>query len=195
MSDFHPVRYEAMVSAIDACHRIDEVKSLHDKARAMEVYAAQAMNTEAERKACEIRIRAERRAGELMLELRRNKSSGVPATVAGTSEYAQALESAGVKERTAQRWQNLAAVPKEQFEAALSGEEKPATRAIIKKANGANGAMSPDALWFWGRLRDIERMELWKWTPDDLLGEMTDTMVADVGRVLPLVKEWIEGFK
>ncbi|HMF63000.1 MAG TPA: hypothetical protein VK608_02845, partial [Edaphobacter sp.] len=55
------VKYDAMVLAIEACERIDEVKSIIDKARALEVYAAQAMNTEAEAKAARIRIRAERK--------------------------------------------------------------------------------------------------------------------------------------
>jgi hypothetical protein len=34
--------------------------------------AAQALNMEAERKACEIRLRAERRAGELLKEMKRD---------------------------------------------------------------------------------------------------------------------------
>jgi len=45
------------------------------QARALEVYAAQALNTDAERKACEIRLRAERRAGELLKEMEENVGS------------------------------------------------------------------------------------------------------------------------
>lgn len=84
-----------MCRAIAECHSVDEVKDLHDKARALEIYAKQAMNVEAERKATEIRLRAERRAGELMAALRRippqkanpNGRSGneSPATTAGDS--------------------------------------------------------------------------------------------------------------
>src|SRR5262245_9154556 len=66
------VRYDAMVHAIAECHRLDEVKDLHDKALALQLYAKQAKNVEAERKACEIRLRAERRAGELMAMLERS---------------------------------------------------------------------------------------------------------------------------
>ena len=40
-------------------------KDIRDKARAIEVYARQARNVEAERRACEIRLRAERRCGQL----------------------------------------------------------------------------------------------------------------------------------
>ena len=38
---------------------VDEVKEIHDRMRAIEIYAKQAMNTDAERKATDIRIRAE----------------------------------------------------------------------------------------------------------------------------------------
>src|SRR5260363_134205 len=65
------VRYEAMCKAIAEYHRVDEVKELRDKARALEVYAQQARNTEAEDKAREIRNRAQRRMGELLRELPR----------------------------------------------------------------------------------------------------------------------------
>jgi hypothetical protein len=71
------VRYDAMILAIEACHSIDEVKDIRDKARAIEVYAAQALNRDAERKAAEVRIRAERKTGELLKE---TKASGDRAT-------------------------------------------------------------------------------------------------------------------
>jgi hypothetical protein len=54
-----------MCRAIEAAYKVDEVKDIRDQAIALEVYARQAHNTEAERKACEIRLRAERKAGAL----------------------------------------------------------------------------------------------------------------------------------
>jgi hypothetical protein len=62
------VRYDAMCSAITAAYSVDEVKDIRDKARAIEVYARQAKNVEAERQACEIRLRAERKAAQLKRE-------------------------------------------------------------------------------------------------------------------------------
>jgi hypothetical protein len=59
MAELGLQKYDAMCHAIAECFSVDEAKELRDKARALEVYAAQAMNTEAERKAAEIRIRAE----------------------------------------------------------------------------------------------------------------------------------------
>jgi hypothetical protein len=62
------IRYDAMCRAIAVAYAVDEVKDIRDKALALERYAAQARNTEAERQACEIRLRAERRAGQLLKE-------------------------------------------------------------------------------------------------------------------------------
>jgi hypothetical protein len=75
------VRYDQMCNAIAECSRVDEAKEIRDQAKALEVYAAQANNTEAERKACEIRIRAERRAGQLLKAA--NSAPGVREAPAG----------------------------------------------------------------------------------------------------------------
>lgn len=65
------VRYDAMVRAISECERVDEAKEIRDKAIALEAYYRQARNLEAERKAANVRLRAERRAGELLKALAR----------------------------------------------------------------------------------------------------------------------------
>jgi len=100
-------KYDAMLSAITTCHRVDEVKEIHDKALALECYARQAMNIEAERQAAEIRIRAERHAGRLMRDLQRKPGQRTDRTSrngVGKSSYRETLEKTGLDERTAQRW-------------------------------------------------------------------------------------------
>ncbi len=67
------VRYEAMCSAIAECHRVDEVKEIRDRAVAFQVYAKQALNVEAERQAAKVRVRAERRAGEMLKEMKKKR--------------------------------------------------------------------------------------------------------------------------
>jgi hypothetical protein len=116
------ILYDKMVAAIDACHRVDEVKEIRDKAAALELYCRQAKDYENERKAARIRIRAERKAGELLAELERGK--GYPGGASQPrSEYRRAYEEAGASHYQARRWQDLAAVPEKYFEEALASRD------------------------------------------------------------------------
>ena len=151
--DYALIRYDAIVLAIAECHQVDEVKDLRDKAMALEMYYKQARNTEAERKAADICLRAERRAGELLSDLARAtpqtavKSS---ATVAGDTAYREALEKSNIHPRTATRYQQLANIPAEDFEKALADPaSKPTTRGLIREIRNQEPHIDPDALWLW----------------------------------------------
>ncbi|MFZ0731188.1 MAG: YifB family Mg chelatase-like AAA ATPase [Candidatus Sulfotelmatobacter sp.] len=103
------VRYDAARKAIAAAHRVDEVKQIRDKAEAVRVYAKQARDLEMQNMAAEIRLRAERRAGQLLVEMRRTgqrqaKDRGRPTKLSGISTLPQL----GLTRDQSSKWQQLA---------------------------------------------------------------------------------------
>ena len=190
-----------MVYAIAECHQYDEVKDIRDKAAALETYARQARNTEAERKAADVRLRAERRAGELLKELARGEGAREPGTNRGAtpsngatpSPYAAALEATGTSRQTAARYQALAEIPQETFDAHLADPvRKPTTNAIIAKARDPQPKIDNNALWLWGRARDFERNGYVDADPITILESMTETMRADLRRILPSMIDFFQ---
>jgi hypothetical protein len=189
------VRYDAMCRAIAEAYEVDEVKDIRDKALALEIYARQAKNVDAERDACEIRLRAERRAGQLLKEMEKAKG-GRPAKTASTAEGVSTLADRGVSEGQSHRWQKLADVPEDQFEAALGGSAKPTTGGILASVLAEKEPKRDErALWLWGRLKDFERDGLLDLDPNDLVEMMSDHMKGTVRRLAPLVAAWLDGVR
>jgi hypothetical protein len=192
------IKYDSMCRAIAEAYEVDEVKDIRDKSLALEAYFKQAKNTDAERKACEIRLRAERKAGEL---LKRMEANGERQGRGGdrrseSKSPAGTLNDLGISKKQSAKWQQLADIPEADFEAALADPKKPSTSSIVNAAERAKKApMSPNALWLWGRLRDFEREGLLAAHPDDLLAEMTEAMQADVRRLASVVADWLSGIE
>jgi hypothetical protein len=116
------VRYDAARKAIAAAHRVDEVKQIRDKAEAVRVYAKQARDLEMQNMAAEIRLRAERRAGQLLVEMRETgqrqaKDRGRPTKLSATSTLPQL----GLTRDQSSKWQQLAGrIDEATFERALT---------------------------------------------------------------------------
>lgn len=120
------VRYEAARTALAECQRIDEVKDIRDKAEAMAAYARQAKDTELIQYATEIKVRAERRAGEMLKEAgERGERVTYRDARWGESESQDAtrkptLADIGVTKDQSARWQSLAGMSDEHFETAVA---------------------------------------------------------------------------
>jgi hypothetical protein len=196
------IRYDAMCLAIAECHRVDEVKDIRDRARAFEVYAKQALNLDAERKAAEIRIRAERKAGVLLKEM---KDTGQRQKPGGDRKKSKSrdttLKDLGITRDQSSKWQQLADIPAEEFEAEMSKPGPPiSTEGLLNSRTLAANPMpriDPQALRAWGRIKDFERAECGTLLESDLFGlfqGMTEPMKDDLIRLAPVLIEWLEGF-
>ena len=246
------VRYDAMVQAIVECHKVDDLKEIHNKALALELYARQAKNIDAERKAIEVRIRAERRVGQLLSEMKRTtpqesgkqggeaRSRSLPEGMTlnaakpppghppfkpiAKSEYALGIEAAGVSPKTAHNWQQLAKVPQDKFDAAISGTalQRPSSAQILRdhKLDASTDPSSrlystkiieqddgtvvevevkpprvlPGMLDLWGRLREMERITTGQ-SASRLADSATESMLDDLRRITPALIDWLQSLE
>lgn len=113
----------ALRSAVTQLTSLPDAKALRDKAVAIEIYAKQAkLAGGIERQAAEIKLRAERRIGELLRGTVRR----------GGAKSQRATLPAGISKTQSSRWQLLARLPAAEFETALA--KRPSTAAILKVA-------------------------------------------------------------
>ena len=138
------VRYDAACKALAAARNIDEVKSIRDKAVAIEAYARQCKNKDMEADAFEIRKRAERRLYEVKEE--KPKAKGTRGTgrpkIGGLSKKPPkgeaTLADLGVDKNLLARINVAGQMPEAEFEAMVAkGRDevkKSAERAAESKA-------------------------------------------------------------
>lgn len=163
------VKYDAACRAIAEARAVDEVKDIRDKATALAAYGRVAKNKELELDAAEIRIRAERRLGEIMAmqresgELARPPGSNQHKKVDRVIEKPEAnpptLADVGIDKNLADRARKLAAVASEDFERTLSehrDEQKAVTARTFQKLEDA----APP-------IKTIRLMEAWTAAAED----------------------------
>ena len=73
-------------------------------------------------------------AGAMSAALEKHTSSGVPDSVSGTSQYAEAIDLSEITERTAQRWQQQAKIVEKVFEAFVGPGRLAPLRERVEKA-------------------------------------------------------------
>ena len=141
------MKYDAACQALAAASRVDEAKDIRDRAEAVRVYAKQAKNLDLERQATEIRLRAERRTGELLKESAENgqretrggdrKSPANPKSKSQNGTLIPKLVDLGISKRQSSDWQKMAAIPAPDFEtrvkAVVETQGKATTATILKE--------------------------------------------------------------
>jgi hypothetical protein len=119
------VKYDAACRALAEAKAVDEAKHIRGIAEMMRAYAKQAKNKQLEVDAAEIRFRAERRVGELMQAQRETVGLAKGTLRRGSDmdprEDKPTLAEAGIDKHLADRARKMAAVPRDEFEAEVSG--------------------------------------------------------------------------
>jgi hypothetical protein len=120
-------RYEQACRAVAEARTVDEVREIAANADALRAYAKQAKNRQLELDAAEIRIRAERRLGEIMAAQRDtvgvNKGGGDHRVERKPGDPATLAE-AGIDKNLAHRARALAGMVSERFEALLDDKRQ-----------------------------------------------------------------------
>jgi len=112
------VKLDEAKRALAEASTLQEIKDIRDKAEAIKAYVkAAGYSLEMQNQAAETKLRAERKGGELLKEMEKNKG-GQPSEknrahhVPGTPT----LKDLGIHRLQSQRWQQIADLPEESFE-------------------------------------------------------------------------------
>jgi hypothetical protein len=132
--------YDAACKALAEARAVDEVQGIRAEAEAVRAYAKQAKNRQMELDAAEIRIRAERRLGELMAAQGETVGRAAGAKGIGTSagynstrtlDSPPTLTEAGIDKNLAHRARTYAAVPEAKFEKLLKDKRRRASVRVV----------------------------------------------------------------
>lgn len=133
-------RYDAACKALAEAKAVDDVLDVRAQADAVRAYAKQAKNRQMEVDAAEIRIRAERRLGELLAAQAETVGKAAGARGIGTSagydltrtqDAPPTLAEAGIDKNLAHRARTYAAVPEERFEKLLTTKRQRDNRRVV----------------------------------------------------------------
>ncbi|MDR3638209.1 MAG: DNA N-6-adenine-methyltransferase [Isosphaeraceae bacterium] len=127
---------------------LEDVRLVRDLAEALRTYArAHDLGVEAMNYATEIKLRAERKAGELLITMavrgeRRTSDDGLSEQVSGGATPARSLTDLGISRDQSADWQAIASLPEPAFEAYIAEAKKAGmltSAALVKQARLAKG--------------------------------------------------------
>ncbi|UFX41817.1 hypothetical protein HAP47_0021165 [Bradyrhizobium sp. 41S5] len=141
------VRYEAARKALAEAVAVDEVQEIRSQAEAMRHYARQAKDRDLEIQAAQLRFRAERRLGEMIVAQKetvglntgsRGQLRGRNVSGSSVSEQPEddrpTLAEAGIDRKLSSKAQRLAAMPAAEFEAALDRHQEEMRAGVARVA-------------------------------------------------------------
>lgn len=115
MTETGLVRLEGARRALAEAKTLDEIKEIRDQAEAVRQYVkAAGYGLEMQNDAAEVKLRAERRAGELLAEI--NKHPGAATRLHDATSLPPTLDDLGIEKTQSHRWQQIARVPEPEFE-------------------------------------------------------------------------------
>jgi phage N-6-adenine-methyltransferase len=131
--------------ALTAAKSLDDVLQIRDQAEALRVYAKAASDSlEAANAAAEIKLRAERKAGNMLAAMEKQKPGEYKRSQDAT--VCPSLEDLGIRKDQSSRWQREAKVPEDQFEAYVEScneSSQELTQAgLLKIANGSHVSLN-----------------------------------------------------
>lgn len=128
------IHFDAARRSLEMAASIDEVKVIRDKAARLQEYVRQQGATlEMQNQCAEIKIRAERKAGE-MLEVMDRQGPTRPKEKVSHDEtlFTPKLSDFGISRSSSSRWQSVAAIPEEEFEQHIA-DTKAARKELTSK--------------------------------------------------------------
>lgn len=150
------LKYDEACQAVSALRTFEEAKEFADKAEAIRVYARRAKNRDLELDAAEIRIRSERRLGEILRDYKERgqlRKGGRPSKAVGPITLPPTLTECGIDRKLSMRSQRLARVPCDHFERQLASLRS-------RAANSCRSAHAPEAFSVRGSAGDVFELRI-----------------------------------
>jgi len=146
------IKWDTMRTAVAECHSVDEITLIRNKAEAYRYALKQAKESpEVIRKAEEIKLRAERRAGELLGETVNH--GGDRKTESRSNDTT--LNDIGVTKDQSSKWQKIASIPEKKFENYLSVQKELSTAGILKEIKKEKRKLAVEK-----QIKEIEESEI-----------------------------------